>query len=122
MKPVSSAAVLVQNSTENKPKSKPQRSIWEGLVAVCLVYALPLLLPLVREGRLQPIKMRNETIYMVRVAAAARGDSLGNPYLSGHENAPKYMPELSERMLALTSQAFHISVVHLAALMRVMHP
>jgi hypothetical protein len=62
--------------------------IWTALALVCLVYALPHLLAIAQTGKILPIFRIDDTIYMVRTAAAMRGDSLGNPYIAGHENAP----------------------------------
>lgn len=95
---------------------------WGGLAAVCVVYGLAFFVPLARGTHPSPIKMRNETIYMVRVAAAMRGDSLGNPYLAGHDNAPKYMPEMTERALGFIGSALHVSAIAIVAAMRVVQP
>jgi hypothetical protein len=98
------------------------RETWIGLAAVCAIYTLPLALPLARSGHVYPIEMRNETLYLVRVAAAMGGDSLGNPYLAGHDHAPKYMPEMVERVLAFTGRALHVSAIGIAAGMRIVQP
>jgi hypothetical protein len=96
--------------------------IWAALALVCLVYALPHLLSIAQTGKILPIFRIDDTIYMVRTAAAMRGDTLGNPYIAGHENAPKYMPELSERMVALAGRALHWDVVKIAAAFRILQP
>ncbi|MBV8206364.1 MAG: hypothetical protein JO041_06190 [Acidobacteria bacterium] len=112
-------------AAERAPVGRPQAASWRiiaaGLLAVCAVYAIPLVLPFARNGRIQPVKMPDEAIYMVRVAAAARGQSLASPYLAGHEDAPQYMPALSERALSLVVR-LGISPGALASAMRVLQP
>ncbi|MBZ5510836.1 MAG: hypothetical protein LAN70_06665 [Acidobacteriia bacterium] len=99
-----------------------QAVIWAALALVCLVYALPHLLSIAQTGKILPIFRIDDQIYMVRTAAAMRGDTLGNPYVAGHENAPKFMPELSERMVALAGRALHWDVVRIAAAFRILQP
>ena len=103
-------------------QKQPKAIIWAALALVCLVYALPHLLSIAQTGKILPIFRIDDQIYMVRTAAAMRGDTLGNPYLAGHENAPKYMPELSERMVALAGRALHWDVVKIAAAFRILQP
>jgi MFS family permease len=119
------AASVARQTTHSSlsPVHKQSKAIiWAALALVCLVYALPHLLSIAQTGKILPIFRIDDTIYMVRTAAAIRGDTLGNPYLAGHENAPKYMPELSERMVALAGRALHWDVVKIAAAFRILQP
>jgi hypothetical protein len=64
----------------------------------------------------------DDRIYLARIVDAYYGGSMGNPYLAGHEDAPKYMPELAERVTAAVAHAVHISPFVAAALNRVLLP
>jgi MFS family permease len=117
-----SLARQTTNSSLSPGQEQSKSIIWAALALVCLVYALPHLLAIAQTGKILPIFRIDDTIYMVRTAAAMRGDTLGNPYIAGHENAPKYMPELSERMVALAGRALHWDVVKIAAAFRILQP
>ena len=47
----------------------------------------------------------DEKIYLVRIMDAYRGGSLGNPYLAEHQDAPRFMPEAAERLVAFIAYA-----------------
>ena len=117
-----SVARQTTHSSLSHVQKQSKSIIWAALALVCLVYALPHLLSIAQTGKILPIFRIDDTIYMVRTAAAMRGDTLGNPYIAGHENAPKYLPELSERMVALAGRALHWDVVKIAAAFRILQP
>lgn len=104
------------------PIPRFRRAIWVGLAAVVAVYVIPVVIPLIRNRQVQPVKMQNETIYLVRVAAAIRGESLANPYLAGHDGLPNYLPELSERVLAATARASGATLAEVTTTVRVLQP
>ena len=85
-----SVARPTTHSSLSPMQKQSQAIIWVALALVCLVYALPHLLSIAQTGKILPIFRIDDTIYMVRTAAAMRGDTLGNPYIAGHENAPKH--------------------------------
>jgi hypothetical protein len=119
---MASVARQTTHSSLSPAQEQSQSIIWAALALVCLVYALPHLLAITQTGKMFPIFRIDDTIYMVRTAAAMRGDTLGNPYIAGYENAPKFMPELSERMVALAGRALHCDVVQIAAAFRILQP
>ncbi|MGZ4821430.1 MAG: hypothetical protein ACXVZM_07475 [Terriglobales bacterium] len=104
------------------PQNRSKVIIWALLAPVCLVYALPLLISLAQSGKIPPVFRPDETIYMVRTSAAMRGDPLGNPYIAGYDAAPKYLPELSERAVAIAGRILRLNIVEIAAAFRVLQP
>jgi hypothetical protein len=93
-----------------------------GAIAVLIAYALPLLLGWARSGHAPDLLFSDESIYAARVLAAYRGESLASPYLAGHDDAPRYMPEISERALALIASLTRTPPLTVLALSRVMVP
>jgi hypothetical protein len=93
-----------------------------GALAVLIAYSLPLLLAWARTGHLPNLLFSSESIYSVRVLDAYRGGTLASPYLAGHDNAPRYMPELVERALALVARATRVAPLTLLAFSRVAIP
>lgn len=63
-----------------------------GLVTVVLLYALPLVLTYVRQGKLLYAETLDDTLYETRIIDLYRGGTLGNPYLAEHQDSPRYMP------------------------------
>jgi hypothetical protein len=121
------AAGLSDSSQAGRSGSVPAQEwsnafLWFALASVCFVYALPNLLSLAQTGKILPIFRPDEPIYMVRTAAAMRGDTLGNPYIAGHEHAPRFMPELSERLVGKAGRSLHLDIVNIAAAFRVLQP
>jgi len=82
---------------------------------VAAVYALPFAFA---HGRID-VFYPDETYYAARVMDAYRGRDLRNPYLAGHEHSPKYLPELIERVLALTARVLHVPPLAVLAASRV---
>jgi hypothetical protein len=75
-----------------------------GVTVVLFAYSLPFLMTGLRSGPFLNVVVDDEKIYLVRVMDAYRGGSLGNPYLAEHQDAPRFMPELAERLVALTAR------------------
>ena len=90
------------------------------LVATC--YALPLIEGYWRHHRLIHVFYPDEAYYGIRVLDAYRGGTLGNPYLAGHEGAPRYLPEATERLLAGISRIVALDPLTLLAICRVALP
>jgi hypothetical protein len=90
--------------------------------AIAILYALPLIEGFWRYHALIHVFYPDEAYYAARVLDAARGGTLGNPYLAGHEGAPRYLPEATERTLALLSRAMHLDPLTLLAACRVVLP
>jgi hypothetical protein len=84
-------------------------------LAVAAVYTLPFVLA---RGRVDAF-YEDETYYGIRVVDAFRGGDLRNPYLAGHGHAPKYLPELTERALALAARALRVSPLTVLAVSRI---
>ena len=89
---------------------------------VPVIYALPLLLAGVVQHKLLYAETRDDAFYELRVLQLARGKSLGNPYLSEHEDAPRYMPEMVEQALASAIRATHADPLKFMALARALFP
>ena len=84
------------------PYQNGRKAAWLAIPAatVVLAYAIPLLMSYANYGYVLPVMRLDETVYSVRMAAAYRGEGLGNAYLADHDNAPRYLPELTERAIA----------------------
>jgi len=93
-----------------------------GLVTVVLLYALPLVLTYVRQGKLLYAETLDDTLYETRIIDLYRGGTLGNPYLAEHQDSPRYMPELVERAFAGTSRVTGITPLVVVAISRVLLP
>lgn len=104
------------------PPESARRLFMAGACLVLLAYALPLLWVAARTGHLPNLFYEDEVIYSARVLDAYRGGPLANPYLAGHENAPRYMPEIAERTFAVLAHATGISALTILALSRVAVP
>jgi hypothetical protein len=117
---MSSATTATASETAAPHRATSARFLFAGgALAVLLVYSLPLLLGWARTGHLPDLLFSDETIYSVRVLQVHRGGTLASPYLAGHDNAPRYMPEMVERSLALLARATRIPPLTLLALSRV---
>ena len=90
-----------------------------GALAVLVVYSLPLFLGCLRTGHLAHLLFTDESIYAVRVLDIYRGGNVASPYLPGHDDAPRFMPELGERALALAARLTRIPPLTVLALSRV---
>ena len=106
----------------NRARWKKSAPLLCAAAAIAALYALPLALGLARSGARIDVFYPDEAYYAARVLDASRGGSLGNPYLAGHENAPKYLPELTERALAAAARALRIDPLTLLAASRVAVP
>lgn len=95
---------------------------WLLAIVVCAVYVFPIVLGLVFDRELTTIIDYDDRLYIGRIAEAYRGGTLGNIYLAGHDNAPKYMPELAERATAAAARLLGSSPYALAATNRVVFP
>jgi hypothetical protein len=93
-----------------------------GAFLVLLAYVLPLLWVAARTGHFPNLFYEDEVIYAARVLDAYRGGTLANPYLAGHETAPRYMPELAERTFAVIAHTTGSSPLTILALSRVAVP
>jgi len=93
-----------------------------GATVVLLVYMLPFLINRFRQGPFLIVAVEDEEIYLGRVMDAYRGGSLGNPYLAEHQDAPRFMPELAERLLALTAHLTGLDPLLVVAASRVVFP
>lgn len=89
---------------------------------IAVLYALPVIQGYWRYHTLIHVFYPDEAYYAARVLDASRGASLGNPYLAGHDDAPKYLPEATERTLALISRALHLDPLTFLAACRVVLP
>ena len=96
-----------------------RRTFAAGSLAVLVVYSLPLLLGFLRTGYLPHLLSTDESIYAVRVLDIYRGGTVASPYLPGHNDAPRFMPELGERALALAARLTRIPPLTVLALSRV---
>lgn len=90
-----------------------------GALAVLVVYSLPLFLGFLRTGYLAHLLFTDESIYAVRVLDIYRGGNVASPYLPGHDDAPRFMPELGERALTLAARLTRIPPLTVLALSRV---
>ncbi|MBZ5629305.1 MAG: hypothetical protein LAO06_10625 [Acidobacteriia bacterium] len=93
-----------------------------GLVMVLVAYSIPLLLGLMQSGRVPNLLFEDEAMYAVRVLDAYRGGDLANPYLVGHQHAPRFMPGFAERTIALAARLLHVPPLTAIALSRVVIP
>ncbi|HZU21473.1 MAG TPA: hypothetical protein VE998_01495, partial [Terriglobales bacterium] len=117
-------AARSQDAAKRSPEAASGSRLWvaAAIIAVLIVYAIPIVLPIVNAGRVQPVKMKDETIYLVRVAALLRGGTLGNPYLAGHDSEPTYMPGFSERVLAASAAGLHVPLPDFVIALRLLQP
>lgn len=93
-----------------------------GLVTVVFLYALPLVLAYVRQGKLLYAETLDDTLYETRIIDLYRGGTLGNPYIAEHQDSPRYMPELVERAFAGISRVTAITPLVVVAISRVLLP
>jgi len=98
-----------------------------GLVAaaatlVASIYAMPLALSWRDFGAVPALARIDESIYLVRVAVARRGEPLGAPPRAGHAGAPRYLPEAEEQAIARLGRATGLRLVTIVAAMRVLQP
>jgi hypothetical protein len=98
------------------------RCVFIVTALVFVIYLLPVVLALTVDHRVPNIIDYDDRIYLARIVDAYYGGSLGNPYLAGHEDAPKYMPELAERVTAAAARVVHVSPFTAAAANRVLLP
>src|SRR6266478_9057035 len=78
-------------------------------VVVGFVYSIPLLLSMWHTGAVLDFAFPDEHIYMARIVGAFHHESLASPYLAGHDTAPRFMPEMTERTLAFLAHWIHVS-------------
>jgi hypothetical protein len=109
-------------SALHRALGSPRAQVLAATALVFALYALPIVLALSFQHRLPNIIDYDDRLYLGRIVDAYFGGSLGNTYLAGHEDAPKYIPELAERMTAAAAHAVHISPFVAAALNRVWLP
>ena len=84
-------------------------------LVVAAIYAFPFALARGRVDVFYP----DETYYALRVIDEYRGSDLRNPYLAGHEHSPKYLPEATERALALAARGLRLSPLTVLAASRI---
>lgn len=95
---------------------------WAGALLVLLVYSLPLAIFYARHGQLMAAADFDDSHYGVRVVHAARGGSLGNPFLAEQEGAARYLPEMVERSLAWVARVSGVDALIVLAASRVVFP
>jgi len=93
-----------------------------GVTVILFAYSLPFLMNRYRHGPFLNIAVDDEKIYLARVMDAYRGGSLGNSYLAEHQDAPRFMPELAERLVALTAHVTGLGPLLIVAISRVVFP
>lgn len=99
--------------------SSNRRGLICAVMAILVTYSLPFFLNAFSGGPFLNVAEVDEKIYEVRVLDAYRGGSLGNPYVAEHQDAPHFMPEFCERLLALASHLTGLSPLHTVAVARV---
>ena len=103
--------------------TRNDRGFLLGIAAlIAVLYALPLIQGYCRYRTLIHVFYPDEAYYAARILDASRGGSLGNPYLAGHDEAPRYLPEATERAIALVSRALHFDPLTMLAACRVALP
>jgi hypothetical protein len=89
---------------------------------VAIVYSIPMAAGYAYRGSTLVPGDWYESVYLARIVDAYRGGSLGNPYLAGHEDAPRYMPELVERSLAGIARLTGLKPLAVVAISRIAFP
>ena len=106
----------------------PDNSVYPGpnriwlfysVIVIVFAYSLPFLINHFRQGPFLNVAVEDEKIYLARVMDAYRGGSLGNPYLAEHQDAPRFMPEIAERLIALTAHATALDPLLIVGVSRV---
>ena len=87
-----------------------------------VIYLLPVLLAGGLEHKLLYLETPDDALYEMRVLQIWRGNSLGNPYLAEHADAPRYMPEMVERVLAWAIRATRANPLKFIAVTRALFP
>ena len=90
-----------------------------AVTVVLFAYSLPFLMNYFLRGPFLNVAVEDEKIYLVRVMDAYRGGSLGNPYLAEHQDAPRFMPEAAERLVAFIAHASGLGPLLIVAISRV---
>ncbi|MGB8885196.1 MAG: hypothetical protein WCC87_00640 [Candidatus Korobacteraceae bacterium] len=93
-----------------------------AVAVVVFAYSLPFLLNHFLPGPFLNVAVVDEKIYLARIMDAYRGGSLGNPYLAEHQDAPRFMPELAERLVALTAHGTGLPPLLVLSVSRVLLP
>ena len=95
--------------------------IWLMLAVsvVLFSYSLPFLMNYSLRGPFLNVAVEDEKIYLVRIMDAYRGGSLGNPYLAEHQDAPRFMPEAAERLIAIVAHLSGAGPLLIVAISRV---
>jgi hypothetical protein len=93
-----------------------------GATVVLFAYSLPFLMNRFRDGPFLNVAVEDEKIYLARVMDAYRGGSLANPYLAEHQDAPRFMPELAERLVARTAHVTELGPLRIVGVSRVVFP
>ena len=106
------------------PYPKGRKAAWLAIPAaiVILAYAIPLLMSYANYGYVLPVMRVDETVYSVRMAAAYRGDGLGNAYLADHDSAPRYLPEITERAIAWFGRIAQVTPQSAITAARILQP
>ncbi len=93
-----------------------------GATVILLAYSLPFLMNGFGHAPFLNVAIDDEKIYLARVMDAYRGGSLGNPYLAEHQDAPRFMPEVAERLVALTARVTGIGPLLIVGVSRAVFP
>ncbi len=91
-----------------------------AVTVVLFAHSLPFLMNYFLRGPFLNVAVEDEKIYLVRVMDAYRGGSLGNPYLAEHQDAPRFMPEAAERLVAFIASAGGLGPLLIVAISRVL--
>ena len=102
------------------------RTFWQWMAVtmavVAIVHAIPMAAGYAHRGSTLVTGDVTEVQYSLLINAAYRGESLANPYLAGHENAPRYLPEMVERSLAGLAHLTGLKPLTVVAISRVGFP
>jgi hypothetical protein len=92
------------------------------VVVVAIAHVIPMAASYAYRGSCLVTASSTENIYLVGIMAAYRGQSLGNPFLAGHEDATRYLPELVQHALAAISRWTGLGPLTVVAISRVAFP
>src|SRR5580658_2812137 len=102
------------------------RKSWQWTAAtiavVAIIHVIPMAASYAHRGSTLVTCDVTEVQYLLLITSAYRGDSLSNPYLAEHENAPRYLPEMVERSLAAVARVTGLAPLTVVAISRVAFP
>jgi hypothetical protein len=92
------------------------------IAVVAIVHVIPMAASYAHRGSTLVTCDVTEEQYLLLITAAYRGDSLSNPYLAGHQNSPRYLPEMVERSLAAVARLTRLPPLTVVAISRLAFP